>query len=390
MPESQKQPRPATRRAAAQPSTSTAARTKETRKAKKGDTQPALAASTAAVDLDEVDWMFADDASHRSLAFFEGRRLEIAAMCARGLNATMEEFELREGREAFHFLTTLIACGEWLAETGDDAVWSRCSADEGARETPAQAYARIKAVAGVIARLVMHPMPLGLHAGEPMTRFLNAFLTFSKLEDVDEDKQRNLGTQIMAAAWTVCRIGVFRALLGHLNTGEIDAMAHEESEPFYEYLEAVDLLKDNCNIYPRGAEKDAYAQLLRELTFLLGRADALPIIIPATKPEQRTPDIARQILLQYLPQFARFRHSMELREGRFERSERTFADALAAVGTPDAFALFDACNAGQNGGPDEVAIFMCQDESCASFFQQVLAGAASSGVQPVLMDLRLF
>ncbi len=357
----------------------------------KADSSTAPAASKRGLSAEGLSQMFSDDASHRSLAFFEERRLEIAKACAAAIKTTLDEFELREGCEPFHFLTTLIACGEWLAETGTEAIWARYSDDEDARETPAHAYARLKAVAGVIARLVMHPMALSLDPGDPMTPFMEAFVAVSTPANAsaDERRQRIVGIQIMGSAWGWCRGALFRAMLGHLNTGEIDALAHEHFEPFYEYLEGIDRLKDHCNIYPRGAEKDAYAQLLRELTFLLDRSDALPIILPVTTAEQRTPAIAQHILLRYLPQFTLFRLSMELREGRFERSERTFSDALASVGTPGAFALFDCCNTGRDGGRDEAGLFLCQDESCSSYFRQVIAGAVGSGVQPVLLDLRV-
>lgn len=316
---------------------------------------------------------FEVEQERRALDFFEPRRREVAQACAKRLNIPEHEFELSQGTEFFHFLTLLIAVGEWVAETGWSFMWKRQEDDYGEwRE-----YPWTKAVSGTIARLVLHPLSVHI-AGEQQLQFVNAFLQASTPEGMDAPSQHRRARMVQAVlmAYLNCRAGLIRALQGYWETGRPGGLKDWEFEGFDNFLAENDTDDDRSHIFPREAERDAYGTLYSEFAFLIENNDALPGPMPRD-PQPVDDDKAFDLAKRYMIQFSLFRKKAALSGEKFTGTKKTFADALGALGTDKQFALFE--NAREDGAQKgaTLPVFLHRNGPGASLMQLVAANKSS-------------
>lgn len=286
------------------------------------------------------------EAGRRSLAFFEPRRVEIAQACSDALNIPLKEFDFAGDTVVFHFLTTAIAVGEWVASTGQEF------ADRRHEETYGHAdeYPWLKAVSGAIARLVLHPLSMDVST-EDSVKFMNAFLTASTPRDMSQTKKIRRASMVQAVlmAYLLCRRGLTRTLEGYWEDGSPGSMSDWEFDPLADFLDENDSTQDDCHLFPRGAEKDAYVALYSEFDFLIERNEELPYPLPAD-PGSTDSNHAYQMAKRYLTQFSLYRKNARLKGANFSATRKTFDDAARALGTSKQFALFESMS--DVGGDD--------------------------------------
>lgn len=316
---------------------------------------------------------FEVEQERRALDFFEPRRREIAAACSDRLGIPEHEFELSEGTEFFHFLTTLIAVGEWVADTGMAFMWKRQEEDY----AEWQEYPWTKAVSGAIARLVLHPLSIDI-AGEQQLQFVNAFLQASTPETMDAHSQRRRARMVQAVlmSYLHCRSGLIKAIEGYWETGRPGGLKDWEFESFDNFLEESDPDDDRCHVFPREAERDAYGTLYSEFAFLIEKNEALPGPMPRD-PQPVNADKAFDLAKRYMIQFSLFRKKAALSGQKFTGTKKGFADALAALGTEKQFALFE--NVRDEGGErgTVLPVFLHRDGPGASLAHHVAANTDS-------------
>ncbi len=303
----------------------------------------------------------------RNLDFFEPRRREIAAACSERLGIPEHEFELSEGTEFFHFLTSIIAVGEWVAATGMAFMWKRHEEDYAEwRE-----YPWTKAVSGAIARLVLHPLSIDI-AGEQQLQFVNAFLQASTPEEMDEQSQHRRARMVQAVlmSYLHCRAGVIKAIQGYWETGQPGGLKDWEFEGFDNFLAESDSDDDRCHLFPREAERDAYGTLYSEFAFLIKQNEALPGSMPRD-PQPVNADKAFDMAKRYMIQFSLFRKKAALTGQKFTGTKKSFADALGALGTDKQFALFE--NVRDEGGEEGTVlpVFLHREGAGASVMEHV-------------------
>jgi hypothetical protein len=330
-------------------------------------------ASMAEFTKAQLQKAFEVEQERRSLDFIEPRRREIAAACSERLGIPEHEFELSEGTEFFHFLTSIIAVGEWVAETGMAFMWKRQEEDYAQwRE-----YPWTKAVSGAIARLVLHPLSIDIASPEKL-QFINAFLQASTPEEMDAQSQRRRAWMVQAVlmSYLNCRSGVIRALHGYWETGQPGGLKDWEFETLDNFLAENDSDDDRCNLFPRGAERDAYGTIYSELAFLIKENDDLPGPMPRDA-QSADPDKAFDLAKRYMIQFSLFRRKAALAGDKFTGTKKSFADALAALGTDKQFALFE--NAREEGGDEGTVlpVFLHREGAGASVVEHVASNANS-------------
>jgi hypothetical protein len=324
-------------------------------------------ASMAEFTKAQLQKAFEVEQERRSLDFFEPRRRAIADACSKGLGIPEHEFELSQGTEFFHFLTTLIAVGEWVADTGMAFMWKRQEEGYAAwRE-----YPWTKAVSGAITRLVLHPLSIDISAPEKV-QFINAFMQASTPEEMDAQSQhrRALMVQAVLMSYRQCRSGVIRAVKGYWETGRPGGLKDWEFEGFDNFLAQSDPDDDRCHLFPREAERDAYGTLYSEFAFLIKENEALPGPMPRD-PQPVGADKAFDLAKRYMIQFSLFRKKAALTGEKFTGTKRSFADALGALGTPKQFALFE--NVRDEGGDEGTVlpVFLHREGAGASVVQHV-------------------
>lgn len=212
-----------------------------------------------------------------SLDWFEEERLKIAEAVSKATEIPLSEFEDTEDTASFHFLTLVIAIGDWLYENSFQYFTRRGHGTERENEE----IAREKVVAGILLRLLSHRFNQDLGSIPNFQDFIRAFTKFS-------GRSHEMTLQILSA-YSYLRLAAI-TMAHQLKNGQIE-MSLTFFDGHNQFLE-----RDKDGFMPRQAVMDATHQLYYTLTFV----EEMPNFPSSIKNVPDDPQATHDFLRNYL------------------------------------------------------------------------------------------
>lgn len=321
------------------------------------------------------DEAYGEEERRRSLEYFEGRRQEIVGKLVQKLGIPAHEFEPGNDTAFFHFLTSALAVGSWLADTCGQAFEDRLN--DGPPEMSDEA--RQKLVASALVRLALLPSAFGFDEGdgdgEAKGRMdtAHAFMSASGRGDL-------CSTFVLMSWSTIREFLVFMAR--SWASGEERAPKRE----FFSWFEEWSGNVDKDRFIPHLATVEACAMLYSEFTFVDKRIEAFGTRrLSPDAPDWKAFSVAKDFLLPC----AYRRHPVVFDGTSFSQDGASFADAARSMGKGDdpSLALFETVLVDEEAGP-VIGLFM-DPYGERTMLDRAIKGAAGAGLKPMVVSFAL-